>query len=245
MKIVVIGGTGNVGTKLVTRLREHGHDVMAASRRTGVDIFKGEGVERALAGQDVVVDVSQAPSFEPTPVMEYFTRSTRNLLMAEAAAGIKHHVVLSVVGSDRLTDSAYLRAKLAQERLVEESSIPYSIVRATQFFEFVKTIAAVATREDKVFLAPVLIQPVAIDDVVKVVGKVSVGAPLNGMIDVAGPEQFRLDELVRQGLAAHSDGRAVVTDPNARYFGAALDERTLVPSGEARLGEIHFQDWLS
>jgi uncharacterized protein YbjT (DUF2867 family) len=245
MKVVVIGGTGNVGSNLVTKLREHGHEVVAASRRTGVDTITGEGLAQALQGAAVVVDVSQAPSFEPKAVMEFFTRSTKNILAAESEAGVRHHVVLSVVGTERLTDSAYLRAKLAQEKLIEEASIPYSIVRATQFFEFLKAITAGSTQGDTVYLAPVLIQPVAIADVAKFVGKVAVSDPLNGSIDVAGPEQFRLDELIRQGLSARSDPRSVVTDPSARYFGALLAERTLVPSGDARLGEVRFQDWLS
>jgi uncharacterized protein YbjT (DUF2867 family) len=244
MKLVIIGGTGLIGSKLVTRLREHGHEAVAAAPNTGVNTLTGEGLAEALQGASVVVDVSNSPSFEDTAVMEFFTRSTRNLLEAAGAAGVTHYVALSVVGTERLSDSGYFRAKSAQERLIKESSIPYSIVHATQFFEFVKRIADDATDGTTVRLPPVLIQPMAADDVVKAVGKVAVGAPLNGTVEVAGPQQFRFDELIRQGLAARNDPREVVVDPQARYFGVELGERSLVPAGDARLGEISFQEWL-
>ena len=244
MKLVVIGGTGLIGSKLVTRLREDGHEAVAASPNTGVNTVTGEGVAEALQGASVVVDVSNSPSFEDGAVMAFFTTSTRNLLNDAAAAGVRHYVALSVVGTERLGESGYFRAKIAQEQLIKESSIPYSIVHATQFFEFVKSIAAAATDGNTVRLAPVLIQPMAADDVAKAVGRIAVGAPANGVVEVAGPEQFRLDELIRQGLSAFLDPREVVADPGARYFGAILDLHTLVPAASARLGEIRFQDWL-
>jgi len=238
MKIVVIGGTGLIGSKLVTKLAEHGHQAVAASPDSGVNTLTGEGLAEVLQGASVVIDVSNSPSFEEAAVMNFFTTSTRNLLTYEAAAGVRHHVALSVVGTERLPDSAYFRAKMAQEKLIKESSIPYSIVHATQFFEFVKSIAAAATDGNTVRLAPVLIQPMAADDVAKAVGKIAVGAPVNGTVEVAGPEQFRLDELIRRGLSARQDPREVVADPQSRYFGAMLSERTLVPAdgaGSARL----------
>jgi len=244
MKLVVIGGTGLIGSKLVTRLREDGHEAVAASPNTGVNTVTGEGVAEALQGASVVVDVSNSPSFEDGAVMAFFTTSTRNLLNDAAAAGVRHYVALSVVGTERLGESGYFRAKIAQEQLIKESSIPYSIVHATQFFEFVKSIAAAATDGNTVRLAPVLIQPMAADDVAKAVGRIAVGAPANGVVEVAGPEQFRLDELIRQGLSAFLDPREVVADPGARYFGAILDLHTLVPAASARLGEIRFQEWL-
>ena len=193
----------------------------------------------------MVVDVSNSPSFEDAAVLEFFETSTRNLLAAEAAAGVGHHVALSVVGTERLSESGYFRAKIAQEKLIKESSIPYSIVHATQFFEFVKSIAEAATDGNTVRLAPVLIQPMAADDVAGAVGRVAVGSPVNGTVEVAGPEQFRLDELVRRGLSARNDPREVIADPHARYFGAELSERTLVPGDDAILGETRFEDWLS
>ena len=244
MKIVVIGGTGLIGSKLVNKLREMGHEPMAASPNTGVDTITGAGLREALAGAQVVVDVSNSPSFEDKPVMEFFTTSTRNLLKYAAAAGVKHYVALSVVGTERIPESAYLRAKNAQETLIKGGGIPYSIVHATQFFEFVKRIADEATVGTTVRLPPVLIQPMAAEDVAKAVGKIAAGAPLNGTVDVAGPQQFRFDELIRQGLAARNDAREVVVDPHARYFGAELGERSLIPAGEARLGEIRFEEWL-
>src|SRR5262245_37699598 len=245
MKLVIIGGTGLIGSKLVTGLREHSHEAVPASPDTGVNTLTGKGLAEVLHGASVVVDVSNSPSFEDNAVMEFFTTSTRNLLEAAAAAGVAHYVALSVVGTDRLTESGYFRAKIAQEQMIKESSIPYSIVHATQFFEFIKSIAAAATDGNTVRLAPVLIQPMAADDVAKAVGRVAVGTPVNGIVEVAGPEQFRLDELIRQGLRVRQDPREVVATPQARYFGALLNERTLVPDDGARLGEIRFQEWLS
>jgi uncharacterized protein YbjT (DUF2867 family) len=245
MKLVIIGGTGLIGSKLVAKLREHGHEAVAASPDTGVNSLTGEGLAEALQGASVLVDVSNSPSFENAAVMEFFTTSTRNLLEYGAAAGVTHYVALSVVGSERLLDSGYFRAKMAQEKLIRESSIPYSIVHATQFFEFVKSIAAAATVGKTVRLAPVLIQPMAAEDVAKAVGRVAVSTPVNGIVEVAGPEEFRLDELIRKGLSARQDSREVVADPRAPYFGALLGERTLVPAADARLGEIRFQEWLS
>ena len=244
MKLVIIGGTGLIGSKLVPKLRERGYDAVAASPDTGVNTLTGEGLAEVLQGASVVVDVSNSPSFEDTAVMEFFTTSTRNLLKAAGAAGVTHYVALSVVGTERLSESGYFRAKTAQEQLIKESSIPHSIVHATQFFEFIKNIAAAATDGNTVRLAPVLIQPMAADDVAKAVGRIAVGTPVNGVVEVAGPEQFRLDELIRKGLSARQDPREVVVDPHARYFGAELGERTLIPAADARLGEIHFQEWL-
>jgi uncharacterized protein YbjT (DUF2867 family) len=244
MKIVVIGGTGLIGSKLVPKLREHGHDALAAAPNSGVNTITGEGLAEALKGASVVVDVSNSPSFEDAAVLAFFETSTRNLLAAEADAGVGHHVALSVVGTERLLESGYFRGKIAQEKLIKSSSIPYSIVHATQFFEFVKSIAAAATDGNTVRLAPVLIQPMAADDVAAAVGKVAVGKPLNGTVEVAGPEQLRLDEFIRQGLGEQSDPRQVVADPEARYFGAKLMERTLVPGDDARLGETRFEDWI-
>jgi uncharacterized protein YbjT (DUF2867 family) len=244
MKIVVIGGSGLIGSKLVTRLDEYGHEAVAASPDSGVNTLTGEGLADVMDGATVVVDVSNSPSFEDAAVLEFFETSTRNLLAAEAAAGVEHHVALSVVGTERLSESGYFRAKIAQEQLIRNSSVPYSLVHATQFFEFIKSIAAGATDGDTVRLAPVLIQPMAADDVARAVGQVAVGSPVNGVVEVAGPEQFRLDELIRRGLAARNDPREVIADPNARYFGALLSERTLVPGDGARLGETRFEDWL-
>jgi uncharacterized protein YbjT (DUF2867 family) len=245
MKIVVIGGSGLIGSKVVSNLREHGHEAVAASPGSGVNTVTGEGLAEALAGASVVVDVSNSPSFEDAAVLEFFETSTRNLLAAEAAAGVRHHVALSVLGTERLSESGYFRAKIAQEKLIKGSSIPYSIVHATQFFEFIKSIAQAATDGNTVRLAPVLIQPIAADDVATAVGKVSVGSPVNGIVEVAGPQQFRLDELMRRGLSARHDPREVITDPHARYFGAHLSERTLVPSDDALLAETRFEDWLN
>jgi uncharacterized protein YbjT (DUF2867 family) len=245
MKIVVIGGTGRIGSKLVDLLRVHGHEALAASPNTGVNTITGDGLADALNGAAVVVDVSNSPSFEDAAVLEFFTTSTRNLLDAEAAAGVGHHVAMSVVGADRLPDSGYLRAKVAQEQLIAASSIPYSIVRATQFFEFIDSIVAAATDGDTVRVSPMLIQPMAADDVAQAVGKVAAGAPLNGMVEIGGPEAFPLDELVRRDLAAHHDPRHVVADPHARYFGTELAERSLVADADAELGATRFEDWLA
>jgi uncharacterized protein YbjT (DUF2867 family) len=245
MKLVVIGGTGLIGSKLVTRLRAQGHDAVPASPDTGVNTLTGVGLGDALQGASVVIDVSNSPSFEEQAVMDFFTTSTRNILEHAAAAGVKHYVALSVVGTDRISDSPYLRAKNAQELLIKGGGIPYSIVHATQFFEFVTRMADEATEGMTVRLPSVLIQPMAADDVAAAVARVALGAPLNGTVEVAGPEQFRFDQLVGQGLAARNDPRTVVADSHARYFGAKLGERSLIPAGDARLGEIHFRDWLN
>jgi uncharacterized protein YbjT (DUF2867 family) len=245
MKIVVIGGTGLIGSRLVPKLREHGHEATAASPDTGVNTVTGQGLEQVLKGAAVVVDVSNAPSWEDTAVMKFFETSTRNLLSHEASAGVRHHVALSVVGSERMLESGYFRAKIAQENLIKGSSIPYSIVRATQFFEFVKGIADLSTDGNKVRLPSVLIQPMAAGDVASAVGQVAMGSPVNGTVEVGGPEQFRLDELVRRALAAWEDPREVVTDPKARYYGIAVSERTLVPDKGARLAQTRFETWLS
>src|SRR5580765_608186 len=245
MRIVVIGGTGLIGSKLVNKLHEHGHEAVPAAPNTGVNTLTGEGLAEALQGASVIIDVSNSPSFEEMAVMDFFTTSTSNLLKYATAAGVRHYVALSVVGTERIPDSPYLRAKNAQEGLIKAAGIPYSIVHATQFFEFIKRIADEATDGTTVRLPSVLIQPMAADDVAKAVARIAVGAPLNGTVEVAGPQQFRFDELIRRGLAARNDPRAVVADPHARYFGATLGERSLIPSGDARLGEIHLQEWLS
>jgi uncharacterized protein YbjT (DUF2867 family) len=244
VKIIVIGGTGLVGSKVVTKLRESGVEAVAAAPNTGVNTITGDGLAEVLTGASVVVDVSNSPSFEDAAVLAFFETSTRNLLAAESAAGVQHHVALSVVGTERLAESGYFRAKIAQEKLIKDSSIPYSIVHATQFFEFMKSMADAATDGDTVRLAPVMVQPMAAEDVATAVARVAVGAPVNGIIEVAGPEQFRLDELIRRYLGAHDDRRSVIADPRARYFGAELRERTLVPD-DASLGEIGIDDWLS
>jgi uncharacterized protein YbjT (DUF2867 family) len=244
MKIVVIGGTGLIGSKLVARLGEHGHEAVAASPNSGVDTLTGEGLSAALAGASVVVDVSNSPSFDAAEVLNFFETSTRNLLAAEAAAGVGHHVALSVVGTGRPPGNAYFRAKAAQEKLIEGSSVPYSIVHATQFFEFVRRIADDATVDGKVRMAPVAFQPIAGDDVAAAVGRAAVGAPLNGHVEVGGPERFRMDEFFREALAGLGDPREVVTDPHAHYFGAELAEESLVPVGDGAIsGEIKYTDW--
>ena len=245
MKIVVIGGSGLIGSKVVTILSKHGHEAVPASPATGVNTLTGEGLTDVLSGASVVVDVSNSPSFADAPVMNFFRTSTGNLLRYEAAAGVRHHVALSIVGTDRLPDSGYMRAKVAQEKLIRESSIPYSIVRATQFFEFVKSIADSATDGNTVRLPPVRFQPIAADDVASAVARVAMGSPLNGIVEVGGPEQFRFDKLIRQGLSARKDPREVIADPQARYFGTELSERSLVPGDDAQLGETRFEDWLS
>jgi len=245
MKIVVIGGTGLIGSKLVNKLREHGDEAVAAAPNTGVNTLTGEGLAEALKGASVVVDVSNSPDWEDSAVLKFFETSTRNLLASEAAANVKHHVALSVVGTDRLSESGYFRAKIAQEKLIKQSSIPYSIVHATQFFEFLKGLADISMVGEKVHLPPVLFQPMAADDVASAVATVAVGQPVNGIVEVGGPEQFRLDELVRRRLASLKDHREVIADPNARYAGAKLSERTLVPGDHALLGEIRFETWLT
>ena len=244
MKFVIIGGTGLIGSKLVNRLRAHGHTAVPASPDTGVNTVTGEGLDQVLSGANVVVDVSNSPSFEDAAVMKFFQTSTSNLLAAEANAGVGHHVALSIVGCDRAPDSGYLRAKVAQEKLIRSSPIPYSIIRATQFFEFFKRIADEATMERTVRIPPVLFQPMAADDVADAVCDVSMGPPLQGIVEVAGPQQFRFDEFIRLGLEARHDSREVVADPHARYFGTELNERTLVPDTNARLGDIRFEEWL-
>ena len=244
MKIVVIGGTGLIGSKLVAKLGEHGHDAVAASPNTGVNTLTGEGLAEVLEGASVLVDVSNSPSWEDAAVLEFFETSTGNLQAAAKAAGIGHYVALSVVGTDRLSESGYFRAKIAQEKLITEGPIPYSIVHATQFFEFIMGIADGATDGDTVRLPPALFQPMAADDVAAAVGRVAAGAPVNGIVEVAGPEQFRLDELIRRRLAAIGDPREVVTDPNASYFGITPAERTLLPGPDARIGETRLEDWL-
>ena len=245
MKIVVIGGTGLIGSKLVTRLGDDGHEAVPASPDSGVNTLTGEGLSEVVTGASVVVDVSNSPSYDDAAVLEFFTTSTRNMLAAETVAGVGHHVALSIVGSDRLPDSGYYRAKVAQEQLIKQSTVPYSIVHATQFFEFATGIADAATVANTVRLAPAFVQPMAADDVASAIGRIAVGAPVNGTIEVAGPEQFRLDELVRRTLDARQDRRELVTDPHAPYFGGQLSEQTLVPGSDAHLGETRFEDWLN
>jgi len=245
MKIVVIGGSGLIGSKVVKKLLEDGHQAVSASPRSGVNTLTGEGLAEALKGASVVVDVSNSPSFEDAAAMQFFKTSTGNLLAAEAVAGVGHHVALSVVGTERLSESGYFRAKIAQEQLITSSSIPYSIVHATQFFEFLMGIADISMDGNTVRLAPVLIQPMAAEDVASAVSRVAEGAPVNGTVEVGGPQQFRLDELIRGLLRERHDPREVITDPHARYSGAELSERTLVPDDDASLGEIRLDDWLS
>jgi len=244
MKIVVVGGNGLVGSRLVTMLTRDGHDVVAASRRSGVDAVTGEGLAEALRGASVVVDVSNSPSFEDAAVMKFFKTSTHNLLTEEVAAGVRHHVALSVVGTGRLLQSGYLRAKFAQEKLIKDASVPYSIVQATQFFEFLGIIADAATHGNAVRVPPVVIQPIAADDVARAIATIVTGTPLNGTVEIGGPEPFYLDGLIQRVIGARDDPREVIADPHARYFGAELNERSLVPGDEAELGEIRFDDWL-
>ena len=245
MKIVVIGGTGLIGSKVIQKLSAHGHDAVAASPNTGVNTITGEGLADVLAGADVVVDVTNSPSFEDQAVMDFFTRSTENLVAAEKNAGVKHHVALSIVGVERPSDGGYFRAKAAQEKLIRDSGVPYSIVHATQFFEFISGIAATATSGDTVTLPPVLFQPVAADDVATVVARTAAGAPLNGVVDIAGPERGRFDEIVARVLEVRGDPRTVVADPDAPYFGARMSEDTLVPTEESRRGETTLAGWLT
>ncbi len=245
MRIVVIGGTGLIGSKLVSKLREHGHEAIPAAPNTGVNTITGEGLAQALKGASVVVDVSNSPSWDDAAVLKFFETSTRNLLTYETAAGVRHHVALSVVGTDRLSESGYFRGKIAQEKLIREGSIPYSIVHATQFFEFLKGLADISFDGKKVRLPHVLFQPMAADDVASGVATVAVGPPLNGVVEIAGPEQFRVDELVQRRLVSLKDPREVIADPNARYAGAKVNERTLLPGNNARLGETRFETWLT
>jgi uncharacterized protein YbjT (DUF2867 family) len=244
-KIVVIGGSGLIGTKLVKNLLRQGHEVVAASPSTGVNTITGEGLAEALVGAQVVVDVANAPSWEDQAVLEFFEKSGRNLLAAEAAAGVGHHVALSVVGTERLLASGYFRAKLAQENLIKASSIPYTIVRATQFFEFVGGIAQAATQGETVRLPAALMQPIVSDDVADVMADVAVAEPLNGTVELAGPEPIRQDELVRKFLSATGDPRTVTTDPSALYYGIALTDQSLTPGDNPRIGPTRFEDWLS
>ena len=245
MKIVVIGGSGLIGTKLVNNLRQHGHEVVAASPSSGVNTITGEGLANALAGAQVVVDVANSPSFEDKAVLEFFETAGRNLLAAEAADGVGHHVALSVVGTDRLLASGYFRAKMAQENLIKASTIPYTILRATQFFEFVSAIAQSATDGQTVRLSPALVQPIVSDDVAAALADVAVGEPVNGTVELAGPEPIRLDELVRRFLSATRDARKVTTDVHARYFGIEVNDQSLTPGDNPRIGPTRFEDWLS
>ena len=244
MKIVVIGGTGLIGKKLVKNLSERGHDVLAASPNTGVNTITREGLPKALDGADVVVDVANAPLWEDKAVLEFFETSGRNLLAAEAAAGVRHHVALSIVGSERLPDNGYFRAKVAQESLIKASGIPYTILRATQFFEFVGGIAQSATVGEEIRLSPALIQPIASEDVAAALADVAVAPPVNGTVEVAGPEAMPLDDLVRRFLRGTQDPRKVVPDVHARYFRGVLSDRSLTPGENPRIGAIRFEDWL-
>lgn len=245
MKIVVIGGSGLIGKKVVANLRQRGHEVVAASPSTGVNAVTGEGLAAALQGAQVVVDVANAPVWEDDAVLEFFEKSSRNLASAGAVAGIGHHVALSVVGTDRMLASGYFRAKMKQEELIKASSIPYTIVRATQFFEFVSAIAQAATDGQTVRVSSAMMQPILSDDVAAAVADVALAQPLNGTVDLAGPDPIRMDELVRRFLKASKDGRQVVTDPNAGYFGTPVDDQSLTPIGASRLGPTHFDEWLS
>jgi uncharacterized protein YbjT (DUF2867 family) len=244
MKIVVIGGSGLIGSKLVNKLREDGHDALAAAPDSGVDIITGKGLAEALEGAQVVVDVANAPAWDDAAVLDFFRTSSRNLLAAETAAGVGHHVTLSVVGTDRLPESGYLRAKAAQEEVVKAGPVPYTIVRATQFFEFIGRIADSSTDGDTVRLPPALVQPEAADDVASTLADVAVGAPLNDTVELAGPEAFRLDELAQLLLSARDDPRQVTADVHARYFGAQLEDRSLTPGDDARIAPTRFEDWL-
>jgi uncharacterized protein YbjT (DUF2867 family) len=245
MKILVIGGTGRIGSGVVAHLRDHGHEAVPASPRQGINSITGEGLADAMEGTSVVVDVSNSPSFEPAAVLEFFTTSTRNLLAAEQVAGVGHHVALSIVGIDRSPDNGYFKAKLAQEQLIEAGPIPWSIVRATQFFEFVDGIADAATTGDEVHMPPVAFQPIAAADVSLAVARVAAHAPLNGRLEIAGPERLRFDEVVSRRLATRRDPRRVVIDPKAAYFGSVPGEQSLVPLNAAQLGSVRFEDWLN
>ena len=245
MKIVIIGGTGLIGTKLAGKLREKGHEVVPAAPSTGVNTITGEGLEKALLGAEIVVDVANSPSFEDGPALKFFETSGRNLLAAEATAGVRHHIALSIVGTDRLPECGYFRAKLAQENLIRASKIPYTILRATQFFEFVGGIVDSSSDGQIVRLSPALFQPVASDDVAAALADVTLGAPVNGIVELAGPEKFSLDEFARKYLIATKDPRRVAADIHARYFGAELDDQSLTPVNNPRLGSLRFEDWLA
>jgi len=245
MRIVVIGGTGRIGSQVVRTLTQQGHECVAAAPDTGVNTLTGQGLAEALRGAQVVVDVSNAPSWEEQAVMQFFTASAGNLIKFAKAAGVGHLVALSVVGTDRMSESAYFRAKNAQESLIRQSGLPYTIVHATQFFEFTKSIADISTHGQEIRLPSVLYQPMAAADVAAAVARAALGSPLNGMIEVGGPEKFRLDELVRLYLSATGDARQVIADPQAPYYGIRVNERTLVPEDSARLGTIRFRDWLA
>jgi uncharacterized protein YbjT (DUF2867 family) len=245
MKIVVVGASGRLGKKLVSKLREHGHEAVAASRSSGVDAVTGEGLAEALVSAQAVVDVTSSPSFEDAAVLEFFEKSSRNLLAAEADAGVGHHIAVSIVGADRIPDSGYMRAKVAQEKLIQSAAIPYTIVRATQFFEFIETIIAqFPTDGQTVHLPAALIQPILTDDVADALIDITLGAPVNGIIDLAGPDRFRFEDIVRQFLNATHDSRQVVVNSNARYFGAVLNDQ-LVPQGNSLIGSTRFEDWLN
>lgn len=246
MKIAVIGGSGRLGKRLVSKLREHGHEAVAASPSSGVNAVTGEGLADVLVGTQVVVDVTSSPSFEDAAVLEFFEKSSRTLLAAETEAGVAHHVVVSIVGADRIPDSGYMRAKIAQEKLIQSVAIPYTIVRATQFFEFIGTIVAqFPTNGQIVHLPSAFIQPIMADDVADALVDITLGAPVNGIIDLAGPERFRFAEIIRQFLSATHDSRQVVVDSHARYFGAKLNDQSLVPEGNSRIGSTRFADWLN
>jgi uncharacterized protein YbjT (DUF2867 family) len=244
MRIVVIGGTGLIGSKLVDKLRDQGQDSLPASPDTGVNTLTGEGLAEALEGAQIVVDVANAPAWDDAAVLEFFQTSARNLLAAEEAAGVGHHVVLSIVGTDRLPESGYFRAKVAQEEAVKAATVPYTILRATQFFEFIGRIADSGTDGNTVRLSPALIQPEAAADVAAALADVAVSAPVNGTVELAGPEAFRLDELARRFLSARNDPREVTADVHARYFGAELDDDSLTPGNDARIAPTRFEDWL-
>lgn len=245
MKIVVIGGTGLIGSQVVENLKALGHDALPASPRLGIDTLTGAGLPEALAGASVVVDVSNSPSFEDSAVLNFFTTSTGNLLAAEQNAGVGHHVALSIVGIDRSPDNGYFKAKIAQERLIETGPIPFTIIRSTQFMEFVDGIADSATSSNEVHMAPVAFQPIAAADVARAVTAVAVDPPVNGRVEIAGPDRLRFDEVIRRKLAVRHDPRVVISDPMASYFGAVPSEESLVPLNGARLGQIHYEDWLT
>jgi uncharacterized protein YbjT (DUF2867 family) len=245
MKIVVIGGTGLIGSKLVTKLRQQGHEVLAASPDSGVNTLTGEGLAAALAGAQVVVDLANSPSFEDAAVLRFFETAGRNLLAAEAAANVKHHVALSIVGADRLKDSGYMRAKIAQEGLIEASGIPYTILRSTQFFEFMGRVADSFSDGKMLRVPPAMVQPIFSDDVVAALAEIALNPPTNATVEVAGPEKLRFDELIRRLLRKNNDAREVTTDIHARYFGTELNDQSLVPAGKSRLGGTQFESWLS